>query len=69
MQQNVTDTFIRTFLKIDEVTEGLNIIALPYEIDDRLHMDLKDDFSSKAAAFEEIYNLIKAYKIAKTLKK
>ena len=68
-QNNITNTFLRTFFRIEEVTTEYNIDALPYTIDDRLHITLGENFTSKAKAFEEINTLAKEKSIIKTLKK
>lgn len=66
-QNNITNTFLRTFFRIEEVTTEFNINAFPYTIDDRLHITLGENFTSKARAFEEINERLKEQSITKTL--
>lgn len=62
IQNNVTNVFIRNFKKLEEVSIGLNFDYVPFEIDDRLHVSMADDFESRAPVFNELFELAKEYK-------
>ncbi len=62
LQTNITNVFIRNFTKLEDVTEGIDILSSPFEIDDRLHINVQDDLNSRAPLFNEIYNKVQEYK-------
>lgn len=61
IQNNITDVFIRDFTKLEDISNGLNFTSFPFEFDDRLHIIMEEDFSSRAPVFNEIYNKIGEY--------
>jgi len=63
IQNNITNVFIRDFTKLEDVSTGLNFSAVPFEIDDRLHIIMDEDFTSRAPVFNEIYNKVLEYKL------
>lgn len=62
LQTNITNAFIRNFTKLEDVTKGIDILLSPFEIDDRLHLNIQDDLISRAPLFNEIYNKVQKYK-------
>lgn len=63
IQNNITNVFIRNFTKLEDVSNGLNFSSIPFDIDDRLHIVMDKDFSSRAPVFNEIYNKVLEYKL------
>lgn len=62
LQTNITNVFIRNFTKLEDVSQGIDFLAAPFELDDRLHISIQDDFMSRAPLFNEVYNKIQEYK-------
>jgi len=66
IQNNITNVFMRYFTKLEDVSTGLDFLSVPFEIDDRLHISMDDDFISRAPVFNEIYNKVLEYKLENT---
>ena len=63
IQNNITNVFMRYFTKLEDVSTGLDFLSVPFEIDDRLHIRMDDDFISRAPVFNEIYNKVLDYNL------
>lgn len=57
IQGNITNKLIQYFTKLFDVCNGLEIECVPFEIDDKLHMNINSNFESRSIAFNEIYEL------------
>ena len=62
IQSNITDIFIRYFTKLKDVSNGLEFLSLPFELDTSLMVNIEDNFESRSVAFNELFNLVKEYK-------
>lgn len=62
IQNNITNIFIRYFTKIEDVTKGIEFSAIPIEMDNNFHLRITEDFESRCAVFNELYNLANEYK-------
>ena len=58
IQKNLTEKFIRTFLRLSYHYEGININALPYDLDSSLHIDLDDNLNTNNNLLQETGNII-----------
>lgn len=43
IQENLTEKFLRTFLRLKQHYNGINIISYPFDVDSNLHMNLSGD--------------------------
>lgn len=59
LQHNITDVFLRYFTKLEDVTTGIYFDSVPFEIDDRLHISMDDNFTSRAIVFNELNDKVK----------
>lgn len=57
IQGNITNKLVQYFTKIYDVCNGLDFESVPFEVDDRLHMNVSENFESRCNAFNEIYEL------------
>lgn len=62
IQHNITNTFIRYFEKLENISDGIDFYSLPFELDNKLHISVKQDFVSRSVAFNEIFKLASEYK-------
>lgn len=60
-QNNITNSFLRTYFKIQEVTPEIETLALPFTIDDHLHISMLEEPHSKASAMNELYDDYRRY--------
>ena len=63
IQNNITNTFIRYFIKITEVSSGINFITIPTMDSSNLNIQIEPTFISNSLVFNEIFNLITNSKI------
>lgn len=63
IQNNITNTFIRYFIKIAEVSTGINFITIPTIESSNLNIQIERTFISNSLVFNEIFNLITNSKI------
>lgn len=68
IQNVLTDILMRYFTKLIDVSEGLDIIAVPFHIDSNLHLHMTDKFISRCQVFNELYSLIDELRNQKKLK-
>lgn len=61
IQTKITNDFIRVFLKLMEVTPEVELLAIPFEIDDHLHISLLEQPNSKASIMNELYSRYSSY--------
>ncbi len=61
IQKNITDTLILYFKKIEEVSEGMDFTALPYELDANLHLKISSHFKSRNIIFNELFALVNEF--------
>lgn len=61
-QNNITNAFIRAYLKLQEVTPEIETIAFPFTIDDHLHLSMLEEPHSKASAMNDLYSTYESYK-------
>ena len=59
IQKNLTEKFIRTFLRLQYHYEGMNVESLPMELDSCLHISLEDTLNSNNELLNETRSLIK----------
>ena len=57
IQMNLTDKFIRLFDRLEKLVDGIEIIALPYSVSDKLHMKIKPKVHGSREVFNEIFGL------------
>lgn len=57
IQQNITNKTMKTFLRLANEFEGLKIAAFPNEIDNYMHLKMKQKLTSKNSILEEFYRL------------
>lgn len=62
IQNNITNVFIRYFTKLEDVTNGMNIMSVPFEIDEYLHLVMQEHIESRSVAFNELFQLVNEYK-------
>lgn len=62
IQKTITDIMIRYFTKIEDVSEGLEFTSFPLELDSNLHLIIKENFTSRCKAFNELYANVSEYK-------
>lgn len=58
IQRNLTEKFIRTFLRLSHHYEGMNIESLPYDIDSSLHISLEDNIETNNSLLKETGELV-----------
>lgn len=61
IQKNITDTLILYFKKIEEVSEGMDFTAFPYELDTNLHIKINSHFKSRNIIFNELFVLVNEF--------
>lgn len=61
LQTNITDIFIRYITKLQEVTDGIDLVSIPFEIDSNLHIKIDKETKSSAKLFEEILQKYREY--------
>lgn len=62
IQNNVTNILLRYFKKIEDVSKGLEFYAVPFDIDNNLHIMMKENVESRCIAFNELLELVTEYK-------
>lgn len=62
IQNNITNIFIRYITKLEDVSNGIDFTAIPYESDTNLCIRVSDTFQSRSIAFNELFKLAKEYK-------
>ena len=65
IQKNLTQTFIRTFLRLTHHYEGMNVTSLPMELDSDLHISLSDNLEANNTLLEETSSLIKNEQVSR----
>ena len=58
IQSNLTEKFIRTFLRLGHHYEGINITALPFDVDSNLSIFLQDELICNNNLLEESFEII-----------
>jgi len=58
IQNNLTQKFIRTFLRLAHHYEGMDVISYPYENDSYLHISLNDSLQCNNQLLKESFEII-----------
>jgi hypothetical protein len=61
-KDELTNAFLRAYLKLQEVTPEIETIAFPFTIDDHLHLSMLEEPHSKASAMNDLYSTYESYK-------
>lgn len=69
IQNNVTNILIQYFKKLEDTSYGMEFSSLPYELDDKLEINMQDNFESRSVAFNELFRLAKEYQSKNRLNK
>lgn len=67
IQNNVTNILIQYFKKLKDTSIGMDFSMVPFELDNNLHINIKEDFESRSIAFNELFRLVSEYKSKKDL--
>lgn len=67
IQTNITNILIRYFTKLEDVSSGIEFLAIPFELDSNLHVSIKKEFESRCIAFNELFKLASEYKYQKKI--
>lgn len=58
IQNNLTEKFIRTFLRLKHHYNNINILSIPYELDSNLHLSITGDLISNNSLLNETSALV-----------
>lgn len=67
IQTNLTEKFLRTFLRLCHHHKGLEVIALPYENDSSMHIHNNGELQCNNSLLNETYNMAKSYSKERSL--
>lgn len=62
-QSNMTDKFLRTFLRLAHHFDGLDVISYPFEMDSNLRMNSSFDLVCNNSLLREVYELGKSFEM------
>lgn len=62
IQQNLTDKFIRTFLRLKKHYSGIDVLSYPYELDSNLTIVLQDELICNNSLLRETFEMIETNK-------
>lgn len=65
IQNNATNILIQYFRKLEDTSIGMDFSVIPFDLDNNLHINIKDDFESRCVAFNELFGLVSEYKSKK----
>lgn len=64
IQSNMTDIFVHYFTKMEDVSNGIEFLSIPFDTDTSLNFKINDDFESRCVAFNELIDLADKYKFS-----
>lgn len=57
IQSNATDKFLRSLIRLDQQFNGIDLIALPNDVDSYLHLKLSRDITTTNATLAKFFNV------------
>ena len=61
IQSNLTDKFIRTFMRLMYHFSNIDVVSYPYELDDYFSLKINNNYGCNNRLLDEIYNLGRSF--------